>query len=80
MIENLKGMFVITISPLTQSVDIQEQTGAKLKDVPDIMIVASKKKSDANKHKRNLMKRFKLKKSGGNIVNFTDMIELTTNY
>lgn len=77
---NLKGKFVITISHMTPSLDIQEQAGIKIKDIPDVLIVAETTKSNANKQKRKLMKEYKLKKHGNNIVNYTDMIELTTNY
>ena len=80
MIKELNGMFVVTMSHINPSDGVKESTGVKLKNIPDILIVASKKKSDANVQKRLIMKKYKLKVDGKSIINSTDMLELTTNY
>lgn len=80
ILKQIESDFTVFISKLEPNEDMKNELGLSNKPTPNIELASFDNKSDANKHKRHLIKKYKLSSHGGHIVNYDTFIELTTNY
>lgn len=80
VLKEIESNYTVTVSAMEPSEDTKQAMGITRNGIPTVELASFDNKSDANKHKRFLMKKYKLTKHGSHVVNYDDFIELTTNY
>lgn len=71
--------FTVTVAKAEPDLDMQQDHYGKFKP-ENIEVQSFKLKKDANKFKREMMKKYDMVKTMGHIVNFSKQLEISTNY